>query len=197
MERANGNPRLLWRAIALQSCLTKVATRVWTRRLNADGWWKSPCQKGWRSGAGTHNAHRILVNILELSRLDQRQLHIAFLDCRKAYDSVDHKTLQWALRATGFPQKDIQLAVKLFTDQCQVISTARGLTDPIQPRCGVPQGAVESTILFSAYVEPLLRRIYSRHHDGDGYVHEESDIRAICYADDIALVSASPEGLQE
>ena len=60
--------------------------------------------------------------------------------------------------------------------------------------CGVRQGGVLSPLLFSVYVDDLIRLL---EHSGYGTYIGSQFVRAILYADEITLLSGSCRGLQK
>ena len=192
-----------YRPIALLPVPTKVATGIWQRRMDLhDATYTSVGQKGWQRGIACRDAQRVLSNVLCDAKIRDfkygdgcRKVFVAFIDFRRAFDSVDWSRLEDTLVALKIPPEDRKLASNLLRNQSQQVMTAEGLSRAAFPCCGTAQGASESPRLFSWAIEPLLRRL-QHHHTNDGYKLGHTTVTALAYADDIALVSSTAEGLQ-
>jgi hypothetical protein len=68
---------------------------------------------------------------------------------------------------------------------------------PLHLHRGLPQGAPESPILFTLVIEMVLRALLRKWKSEDlGWRCDALYVTAICYADDVILVSRSKEGLE-
>ncbi|VDO94279.1 unnamed protein product [Schistosoma margrebowiei] len=71
-------------------------------------------------------------------------LYINFIDCGKAFDDVDRRTLWKLLRHYGVPEKIINIIRNSYDGlQCKVVH-GRQLADAFQVRTGVRQGCLLS-----------------------------------------------------
>ncbi|OQV15714.1 hypothetical protein BV898_10105 [Hypsibius exemplaris] len=81
---------------------------------------------------------------------------VAFLNLRKAIDSVCHTTLLHKLQAVGVDHTDLAWFHSCLTDRSQRVHTEAGLSDLLPTTSGVPQGTVLRLLLFSLYINEML-----------------------------------------
>lgn len=82
----------------------------------------------------------------------KRNIHLAWVDFRKAFDSVSHKGVMWVLKQIGVPEA-IRKLVKLLMNQWIVRYEGRSggkmtKSSKLKVRCGVLQGDTLSPLLF-------------------------------------------------
>ena len=61
-------------------------------------------QAGFRAGKGTPINALLLAGVAEQARREHRQLLVLYLDWKKAFDSVPHEVIRWALKGMGMPE---------------------------------------------------------------------------------------------
>lgn len=105
-------------------------------------------QFGFRNGRNsTMCAVRHVSTILD-TRARDVGFHCVFIDLRKAYDSVEHRSLVNSLNKYGFHEDVIEL-ISMMIKNCRVrMKTEFGLTDGIDVTRGVRQGDIISPTLF-------------------------------------------------
>ena len=90
VQRRDNRDPLNYRGITLLSVVGKVYTRVWTETCavcRAERGRNSGRTGGFRPGRGTEDQLFVLTEILR-SRGSQRTTYTAFIDVKKAYDTV-------------------------------------------------------------------------------------------------------------
>ena len=184
-----------WRPIAQQSVALKAASAVWVKRLEKAGLYKSLSQKGWKKGHSVTNAQSVLTNCFQAAKIEGRQCYSAFLDLRKAYDSVNFTVLEKVMQSLGLAQEDVGLAMNMLKMQSQQCMTSEGLSGTVRPKNGVAQGSAESPMLFAMLLEPLIRTLEQK-YSHLGFKMGGTSIVIQCYADDMVVLSESAEGLQ-
>ncbi|XP_070395457.1 uncharacterized protein [Dermacentor albipictus] len=126
-----------------------------------------PEQCGFRARRSTADCIAIVAGTLEQARLDRETAFLLLLDVQSAFDCLPHDTILSAVRA-------------LRTSAVRVGGTV-GSPRPVS--CGVPQGSVLSPFLFNLALAPIIECIPKT---------GRFPVRAVLYADDIALLVHGP-----
>ena len=92
-----------------------------------------------------------------LRSIDQRKVTIlVLLDLSAAFDTVDHNILLQRLHTRfGISGTALDWFKDYLANRRQRVSVNGSLSDPVQVKCGVPQGSVLGPLLFLAYISPL------------------------------------------
>ena len=86
--------------------------------------------------------------------------------------------------------------MRLYESVLGRLRTVGGLSEFIRSTIGVKQGCPLSPTLFGIYIDELEAFLREHIQESDGcYLHQVL-IYILLFADDIALLSSSPEGLQ-
>ena len=90
--------------IALISHASKVIFKILQARLQQYMNRERPdVQAGFRKGRGTRDQIVNILWIIEKAREFQKNIYFCFIDCAKAFDSVDHNKLWKILKEMGIP----------------------------------------------------------------------------------------------
>ena len=92
-----------------------------------------------------------------LSKKQEFQKNICFIDYTKAFDCVDHNKLWKILKEMGMPDHLTYLLRNLYTGQETTVRTGQGTTDWFQIGKGVHQGCILSPCLFSLHAEYIVQ----------------------------------------
>ena len=93
----------------------------------------------------------------ENARRTNTQLHVAYMDCSKVYDSMKKWHTQAALRDHRLPEKFIKLLIAHDdVETGRQVITVMGLTEWITSN-GMAQGAITSPVKFDYGQDPLAR----------------------------------------
>ena len=115
------------------------------------------------------------------------------MDCSKAFDMVEWVALFQGLMKKGVKAISIRLLMNIYKDQfCDVRWNGR-FSSRFPISNGVRQGSVTSPILFSCYVDKLIKLLRA---SKVGCRIADEYFGVFIYADDIFLLSASRPGLQ-
>ena len=143
-------------------------------------------------------------------------LYIAFMDFVKAFDTVNRELLFIILRKLGCLPEFIRIIKKLYTDVHGRLIVDGELTQSLEYNSGVNQGCKLAPTLFGIYTAVLLWLAFKKikhtcsvqirlPYNGALFdLHRlkaktkalTEFIREAQYADDIAIFSDTPEGLQ-
>jgi len=123
----------------------------------------SNTQGGFRPNRACIHKVTTLVNTILDAKLNEREIHILFLDIKKAYDSVHIDEVLFTLNRMGYNLDIINLLAKLNTNCQGTIMTPYGDTDRFTFGGGLRQGDPISPLLFLLFLEPLLGWIEEEH----------------------------------
>jgi hypothetical protein len=137
---------------------------------------------------------QVLETVLTERRNSKQHTYLFFLDVRKAFDTVWRDGL-WARLW------DCQVRGKMWRVLRSVYSSVKSsvLVDNQRTRWfdieqGVRQGDSMSPILFAVFIDELVKELRAT---GLGVRLGETKLQALLFADDVALLAASPEELQQ
>ena len=112
-------------------------------------------QSGFRPKHSTATALAKLVNQWSLN-IDNKEISgVAFIDLRKAFDTVDHELLLHKLACIGCSNRTIYWFKSYLGDRQQVTQFKGAKSHPSTIKLGVPQGLILCPLLFSIYVNSL------------------------------------------
>ena len=188
-----GNPQdpANYRPTSLLQVLYKVYTNIITKRLSKalNKYVLNKSQMGFRKGMSPQSALRCLTNIIEEANFTQKELHLTYIDCKKAFDSIHQEAIFIALEKYGVSEKMI-LTIRQLYKNCNshlVINNSQGKNFNIER--GVRQGDTLSPLLFITTINGILDWIEDSQ---EGYVMMQGlKIGALAYCDDIVLVAPS------
>ena len=121
---------------------------------------RRPQQSGFTPGRSTIDAILALRLLSELHQEFSQPLHVAYIDIKAAFDSVDRSALWKALRSHGAPPFLIQLIEDLHSGTTSRIRVGGqlGLSEAFETTSGVRQGCVLAPGLFCIATDWILVR---------------------------------------
>ncbi|CAM9773620.1 unnamed protein product, partial [Heterosigma akashiwo] len=153
-----------YRGISLLSCLGKlfcailneyIYTRVESAGLLTD------FQGGFRRKRGCREqGFLLLCSLISAKRKRGRYAHCAFVDFRKAYDSVKHSVLWERLEALGLGPKLIELLKSIYDKVRCTVRKDHKLSDLFPYTIGVKSGCILSPIIFNLFINELYNLIH-------------------------------------
>lgn len=181
-----------FRPIGVSSLLVRLYHRILARRLD-QLCPPSRRQKGFRPGDGIAENTVLIKELLRHSTgAKPQQLHLIFLDVKKAFDSVSHQSLILALQRAGVPPPILSY-LKGYYDLSWTRILANGqLGNKVRPSQGVRQGDPLSSFMFNAVIDWCLEEMNSAiGYDIDGHL-----ISYFAFADDLVVVARSQLGIR-
>ncbi len=152
-------------------------------------------QKGGMRGDGVAQNIWTLSSLLQQSRRNLKPLCVAFLDVRKAFDSVSHDTILLAASRLGVPRPLLTYLRELYTGSSTVFQVDGKTSEPVRTNRGVKQGDPLSSYLFCAVIDWAIASLDNS--KDIGVCLNDTTVNCLAYADDVVLVSSTPGGLQQ
>ena len=181
-----------YRAIAGASQLLKlfeyVVLTTWGELLDTDS-----MQFGFKAGVSTNQCTWVVNEVTNYFMKRGTAVTACLLDCSKAFDKCRFDKLFNKLISKGFPAIVVRVLVYIYEEQAGWVKLGGGRSSIFLLSNGTRQGSVLSPILFSVYLDDLLkelRRLQLGCHIG-GYWYG-----ALGYADDLILLAPNREVLQ-
>jgi hypothetical protein len=203
-----------YRPISLLSIPGKVYALIILSRVSAQVEGQlHDCQCAFRKNRGLSDATFALRMLMSKCRKYKQPLCMAFVDLRKAYDSIHRDALWRILRAYGVDDKLVELLMDLHTGTQAAVKLARKVSDWFEIECGVRQGCVIAPLLFNVFFDCVVRQALAAMSEGcgvhlsysvDGELFDTSPgvaarlqiISALLYADDMVLLSCNKAELE-
>ena len=187
-----------YRGVALTSVISKVYTHILNKRMTQ---WANREEKiieqqaGFRAGYSTTDHIFTLYSIVQKFLQKHSKLYVAFVDFRKAFDSINRNKLWGVLRKVGMHGK-LYLAIKSVYNSVLACVREKCLyTDYFQCPNGLKQGCLLSPMLFSFFINELAQELSENGKHGIQLVPGAMELFSLLFADMI-LLSSTPIGLQ-
>ena len=150
-------------------------------------------QFGFKEKHSTDMAVYAFKEIVDHYLRNRSPVFVCFLDARKAFDRVNHWTLFNKLLRREVNADIVQLLVKWYETQKFHVLWGNTLSEGFSVTNGVRQGGILSPYLFNIYTDELSEKLDL---SGVGCRYLGS-VNHLCYADDMVLLSPTPQGLQK
>ena len=154
----------------------------------------SPNQIGFMKGSGTADHIFLLQTIIEkVVKKGKKRLYAAFIDFKKAYDTVNRDLLLKRLKSLGINGIFMRNIASMYTKTAYSVKLKTGHSTNIQSNLGLKQGCPLSPMLFNLYIDDI-EKVFDESCCPIKF--QNKNINHFLYADDLVLISESSEGLQ-
>ena len=186
-----------YRGLTITSSNGKLFNRVLNARLDKflikyNG--IDECQIGFRKKARTSDHMFVLKTIIDKYCVaGNKKLYSCFVDFRKAYDTVIHTGIKLKLLDIGVGSLFYNIIKNMYSVSKSCIKVNNEISDSFLLKIGVKQGDNLIPNLFNIFINDLSKYLQS---SGDAVLLNDRPVNCLMYADDIVLLSTSPQGLQ-
>ena len=194
-----------YRGITILSCLGKLFTAVINARLNkfaSEVNLINENQTGFRKRYSTLDHIFLLNNVIDLLvKKGGQKLYCAFVDYKKAFDTVWRSALWHKMLKAGIQGKLHTLIVNMYSNVKSCVSINGTLSDFFVSENGVRQGENLSPFLFALFINDL--ESFLLQYGCNPIEVPGSDLQTFLkllitlYADDTVLLANTKEGLQK
>jgi hypothetical protein len=142
-------------------------------------------QFGFMPGKSTMEAIFLIRKLMERCREKKKDLHIVFIDLKKAYDKVPRNVMWWALQKHKISTKYITLIKDMYNNVVTSVQTSDGDTNDFPINIELHQESAMSPYLFALVMYEFTRDIQG----GTPW--------CMLFADDVILVNESRTGVDQ
>ncbi|MCB4763515.1 MAG: hypothetical protein LGB78_06400 [Sulfurovum sp.] len=154
-------------------------------------------QTGFRRNYSTTDQIYSLYAIAQKSLNKKGQkLYVAFVDFKKAFDSVHHDKLLQAMQKEGVQGKFFASIKSVYDSLLSCFRANSEYSDFFDCPVGVRQGCVLRPTIFSLFVNQLANYITETGRHGIQLLSGLVELFILLFADDLALLATAPYGLQ-
>ena len=187
-----------FRGISIASCFGKLYIKILKNRLQNfldENNFISRNQGSGKKMSRTSD-HLMVIQFLidKIVKGEKKKLYACFVDVKKAYDCTSRELLLYKLMTEyGIGGNFLKILQAMYDKHEVYVRVSDGLLQPIQTTVGLKQGCGISPLLFNLFIDKITS-IFDKTCDPVSLAGE--DLSSLLWADDLVLVSSSPEGLQ-
>ncbi|KAG0726185.1 LINE-1 retrotransposable element ORF2 protein [Chionoecetes opilio] len=183
-----------YRGITLLSVPGKVLAHLLLTRIRSHlVKHQRPQQSGFTPGKSTTDRILALRVLVERRREFGQGMLAAYVDLKKAFDSVHRESLWDLLRLRGIPARTIGLITGLYSGTESAVKCGAGVSSLFPVNTGVRQGCVLAPSLFNACMDWVLDKVVDQSDCGASVGNTK--IADLVFADDAVIFAESLEVL--
>ena len=188
---------LSYRGITLSNSMYKLYSSVINDRLSK--WVENSDilvdeQNGFRKKRSTIDHLSSVTNLIETRKKLKRSTFCAFIDLKKAYDSVNRELLWHKLEHLGIGGTMLNAVKSLYTAVSSCVRINGFYTEWFDVTSGLRQGCSLSPLLFNIFINDLALKIKAC---GKSVKIDGDTVGILLYADDIVLLADNEKELQD
>ena len=188
------------RCISILCCVSKVYSSLLNRRIQVyleENNILVDEQNGFRATRSCIDHIYVLVTVLRNRKEQNKDTFLAFIDYKKAFDSVERNLLFFKLASIGIRGQIYKAISSLYSNPVSRVVLKGGETDYFSCPIGVKQGDCLSPTLFAIFVNDLAQDIKEAGLGIDLDVEDCAwNLSILLYADDIVCLSGNEQDLQ-
>jgi hypothetical protein len=185
-----------YRGISIMSCMGKLYCSILNNRLVKhlkQNNLNSKFQIGFEKDRRTSDHILTIKTLTDKYNQENKKLYACFVDFKKAFDSVWRKGLFYKLLKNGIGGNIGRSIESMYSRADTCIKLGNQITNPLVTKIGVKQGCVLSPTLFKLFINDLPQIFDKECNPAQLY---NLAVQCLLFADDLVLLSETPEGLQ-
>jgi len=123
-------------------------------------------------------------------------MYVAFIDYKKAFDSVNRDVMWSVLAKHGVGRKMYAVLRSMYSNVQSCVKCQNGSSEYFSCARGLKQGCILSPILFSCILQEMTSEICKHGKHGVQLHPDVTNVFVLLFADDVALCSDTVTGLQ-
>ena len=187
-----------FRGLAIGSAFAKLFSHILLKRLTKFIDQKkllSPNQIGFMKGKSTSDHIFLIQTLIEkVVKKGKNKLFVAFIDFKKAYDTVNRDLLLNRLKQLGINGSFLKNVAAMYETTMYSIKLKSGHLGALHSNLGLKQGCPLSPILFNLYIDDIDAVFQD---NCDPVELEGIKLSHFLYADDLVIISHTQGGLQK
>lgn len=185
-----------YRGIAVLSSISRVYGKILTKKIEGEYTnLEAEEQAGFRAGRSTVDHLFCITQIIEKKISYNQELHLLYVDLKKAYDNIPQNKLWEALELTNINNNLIKAIKNLYRDNTAKIKVGQRISEGFKVNKGLKQGCCLSPTLFKIYLEQALK-LWKRKCSNMGITLNNTSLYTLCFADDQIVLAQDYEDLQ-
>ena len=154
-------------------------------------------QAGFRRGYSTIDQIFILDTVIQdVLKTKKKKLYACFIDFKKAFDSVPRAALWYKMHRCGIKGNFLRILMDMYTKCSFAVRINETTATKYSPTSsGVFQGCLLSPTLFRIFINDIIQKCAGVANAALPHLRR-TPIVGLLFADDLVLLSETPEGLQ-
>lgn len=183
-----------YRPISLMPCFYKLFASCLLERIAPAIDAHQPIeQAGFRNGFSTMDHIQVVDQVIEKYSEFNKPLYLAFIDYKKAFDSISHESIWESLKALNINENYINILKNIYSNSTSRVKLDR-VGEVINIKRGVRQGDPISPKLFIAVLQHVMGELP---WSNQGININGKFLSHLRFADDIILFSETPHQLNK
>lgn len=191
-KRQNKSDSNNYRAIAISSLFAKILDLIILEKHSSD-LLTDPLQFGFKKQSSTTICTSLMMETIDYYRENGSDCYLLLLDASKAFDRVAYVKLFEVLRCRNLCPILLRLFMNMYITQKIQVRWNDMLSEQYQISNGVKQGGILSPVLYSVYVDNLIKQL---RNSNIGCKYKNEYMGFYGYADDISLLCPTLTGIQ-
>ncbi|XP_030765487.1 uncharacterized protein LOC115889574 [Sitophilus oryzae] len=180
-----------YRGISVLSSVSRVYGKLVKKRIEEEYRdMEAEEQAGFRAGRSTVDHLFTLTQIIEKKMARNQEIHLLYVDLKKAYDSVPQSKLWEALEKTNISITLIKAVQELYKNNTSQVKKGQTVLKGFSINKGLKKGCCLLPTLFKIYLEQALK-MWKRKKKGEQMEIPLNDsiLYTLCFADDQIILA--------